>query len=224
MWPIISAVLAGLPKFIKAGPEYKIPDVGDRLYLVNLLLINLLFSCWFQLYFSTQTWLTQYPSLVTEDLRRSQFFVRLQQQFIAVPRGGEILNQAESGLKKNLEGQPWSQVERYLLNFNEQAQTLGTVTIAQMPTLAENSFWRIAGKVLPEGEYKVQLFAIWNGPSADNQGYHFSKICNINRVTAEDLSVRNFPFGLPSIAPAVGSAKVQCEPVQGPFRGQPEGV
>lgn len=222
-WPIISAIIAGLPRFIKPGPEYKLPAVGDRQYLVNLFLISLLLSCWIQLYYSTQSWLAQYPSLATENLGNSSFFVRLQQQLTGTPRGVELLNRAESNLKSNLEGQSWSQVELWLLNFSERVRALGSSILAQMPQLAENAFWRLEGQVLP-GEYRVKLYSIWQGPSADAQGYHYSKICNISRVTAEDVAGQSSPLGLPSAAPAVGSAKVQCEPMQGPLRGQPEGV
>lgn len=221
-WPVISAIIASLPKFIKAGPEYKLPDVGDRQYLVNLLLINVLLSCWVQLYYSTQSWLVQYPSLRDENLGNSSFFVRLQQGLTGTPRGTELLDRAESNLKSNLEGQSWSQVELWLLNFNERVRALGSTALEQMPQLAENSFWRLEGQVLP-GEYRVKLYSAWQGPSADAQGYHYSKICNINRVAAEDVAGQSLPFGLPSVIPAVGSAKVQCEPVQGPFRGQPSG-
>lgn len=222
-WPVISAMIAALPKFIKAGPEYKLPDVGDRLYLVNLLLINLLLSCWIQLYYSTQSWLAQYPSLMTENLGNSSFFVRLQQQFTTTPRGAELLDRAEANLKRNLEGQSWSQVELWLLNFNERVRALGGSILDRMPQLAENSFWRLEGQVLP-GEYRVKLYSVWQGPSADAQGYHYSKVCNISRVTAEDVAGTSLPFGRPSTLFPVGSAKVQCEPTQGPFRGQPEGV
>ncbi|MGQ9869498.1 DUF5357 family protein [Leptodesmis sp.] len=222
IWPIVSAIIASLPKFIKAGPEYKLPDVGDRQYLVNLLLINLLLSCWIQLYYSTQSWLAQYPSLMTENLGNSSFFIRLQQGLTS-SRGAELLERTEYNLKINLEGKSWSQVELWLLNFNERVQALGNSILDQMPQLAENSFWRVQGQVLP-GEYRVKLYSVWQGPSADAQGYHYSKICNISRVTAEDVASQSLPFGLPSVVPAVGSAKVQCEPVQGPFRGQPDGM
>lgn len=221
LWPIISAVIAGLPKFIKAGPEYKIPDVGDRQYLVNLLLINLLLSCWIQLYYASQSWLAQYPSLRTESLGNSSFFVNVQQQATATSRGADLLTRTGSTFKSSLEGQSWSQVELWLLNFKERITSVGLATLDQQPQLAENPFWRITGRVLP-GEYNVEIFSIWQGPTADNRGFYFSQTCNISKVTAEDVAGQTLPFGLPSALPAVGSAKVSCSPIQGPFRGQPE--
>jgi hypothetical protein len=220
VWPCLSAIIAALPKFIKSGPTWKKAEVKDRPYLVNLMLINLLFSCWIQLCFSTQNWLNEYPSLAIEDFNNSPVVVSLQPQADANYRGMDILARMESQLTQNLEGQSWSQVERWLLNFDDQVNALGSTVIGQLPQLAENPLWQIGGRVLA-GQYNVQLFTTWHGPTADTQPYYLTKTCKISQITPADIAGRTIPFGGNAATPLVGTAKVQCGPVEGPIKGEP---
>jgi len=225
LWPCISAVVAGLPKFIGSDgktqtPTWGKPKTSDRQYLVNLALINLLLSCWIQLTFTTRQWLADYPTLQNEDVSNSAFVFQTQSPADVRSRGVEVLSRAEAQLKANLQGQSWSQVERWLLDFNQQMSQIDQTVLNQMNQVQENAYWRVAGKILP-GEYNVQLFSIWDGPSADSTGFYYTQTCQISRVAPADVS------GLPSVSattmPQVGNAKVQCNAIEGPVRGQPEG-
>lgn len=225
LWPCISAVIAGLPKFIGSHstyqtPIWKLPNAGDRQYLVNLALLNLVLSCWIQLSFTTQNWLAEYPSLQVDDLSNSAFVINTQSTSETNSRGQAVLERAETLLKANLEGQSWSQVERWLLNFDTNIDAIADTVIGQMPRARENNYWDLAGRILA-GEYNVQLFAIWRGPSANPEGYYYAKTCQISQVVPADITGKPATVN-PTTLPQVGNAKVQCGPAEGPEKGQPE--
>lgn len=222
VWPIISAIIAGLPKFIGSHgatqvPIWVKPKPDDRQFLVNLALLNLLVSCWLQLGFTTRQWLADYPTLATADFSNSPFMFRTQPDSSASSRGVELLARTEAELKADLQGQSWSQVERWLLNFNDQLGVLQETILNQMGKFRENNYWQVQGKILP-GEYNVQFFSVWNGPSASAEGFYYTQTCQISRVAPIDVAGQ--PGGATSL-PTVGNAKVQCGPVEGPFQGQP---
>lgn len=213
-WFPISALIAVSPKFIKAGPDFKIPDPGDRQQIVNMLLANLLISCWFQLYFSTQNWLSNYPSVLADDLSRSPFVSRFSENR-PLPRGVVLLNQAEDYVEASLAGKPWSQVERWLLELDSQVEKLNEVALSQIPNAEENDFWKLQGRTLQGQEYALQLIANWTGPSLTGSGYHLTRTCKIARRKPPDS-----PVGTRS-ADAAETATVECGPIEGPRAGQP---
>lgn len=224
IWPGLSAVIAGLPKFIGSDaatqvPIWVKPKPGDRQYLVNLALINLLLSCWIQLGFTTRQWLADYPTLEYADFRNSPFMFQWDANPQASSRGVEALSRAEAEFKRNLQGQSWSQVERWLLEFDDQLGRLGESVLNQMSKARENSYWRISGQILP-GEYNVQLFSVWEGPSANAEGFYYTQTCQISRVAPVDVAGQSSTTVAP--LPQVGNAKVQCGPIEGPIAGQPE--
>ncbi len=225
LWSPLSALIAGLPKCIGSDgatqtPIWIKPKVGDRTYLINLALINLLISCWIQMGFVTRQWLVDYPTLATVDISRSHFLVRFPFRDQPSARGAELLTRSTDLLKTNLQGQSWSQVERWLLDFDAQLPQLQAIALNQMGTLRENQFWQLQGAILP-GEYNVQLFTVWTGPHANPEGFHFRQTCQIARVLPIDIAgLPNLPSNLP--IPAVGNAKVTCAPMEGPIQGTPE--
>ncbi|MDX2228074.1 MAG: DUF5357 family protein [Leptolyngbyaceae cyanobacterium bins.349] len=224
LWPCISAIIAGIPRFIGSNgtrqtPIWVKPKPGDRQYLVNLALINLLLSCWIQLGFTTRQWLADYPTLENADFSNSAFVIQTQPDAQTRSRGVEILTRVEAELKNQLQGQSWSQVERWLLNFEPQLQQVEATVMNQMQRTKEMQYWTVEGQIL-SGEYNIRLFSVWNGPSADAQGFHFTQTCQISRVAPIDLS--GLPANIASSLPQIGNAKVQCNPIEGPLEGQPE--
>ncbi|PZV10091.1 MAG: hypothetical protein DCF22_17370 [Leptolyngbya sp.] len=224
-WPIISAIIAALPKFIKSGPAYKVPDPPVRQDLIIMILFNLLLSCWIQLCYSTQVWLAQYPSLRADNLANSSFVVKTQSNESADSQGLDVLTHAETLLKEALQGQSWSQVERWLVNFDDRIRDLNRQVIDRLPATAEKDFWQVEGRVLA-GEYNVQLFAVWKGPSSDTLGYHLAKTCQISQVVPIDLKTTTQTMApMESIAAnntQVGTAKVSCDRATKPIKGQPD--
>lgn len=213
-WAPISAIIAALPKFIAMGPKYKTPEPPARQELVILLLTNLLLSCWFQLFFLTQSWLVDYPSLLTEDLSKSAFVVKLASNR-PPSRGIMVLDQAETIVREQLDGRPWSQVERWLYDLKPQMQQVETTVMSRLSPVKENELWHLYGQVLPRTEYQLQMAAVWQGPSAGGSGYYLMKPCQITRI----------PDTRRSIARTVAStqiARVTCDAATSPKAGQPD--
>jgi len=219
-WPIISVVIAVLPKFIKVGPEYQKPAPPARQEIIILLLWNLLLSCWFQLYFSTQAWLREYPSLLSEDLNKSAFVYKMVTEEKPVPRGVVLLERAEQSLKDALANQSWAQVEKWLFKLGPQLEGVRSTVMSQFPDIKENPFWRLEGNVLPGTEYKLDLYAIWQGPTAEANGYYLKKTCQITRVA--DVRSATVPSRVGAgLASATQRVSIECGTVSPRIPGQP---
>lgn len=219
VWPLISAAIAVLPRFIKSGSELQWPKVGVRLDVMILLLSNVLLSCWIQLCFATQDWLENYPTFLAEDMSSSSFVIRLASGE-PPSRGTRILQEAESTLKAELSQMPWSEVERWLLNWQQQLPRLEANTLAQLPAAAENSLWRLTGRILPggQGQYRLQLVTSWQGPTSTTLGSYFAKTCEI---TKSDRKALLSPGQIDRSRPGV---EVRCGEVEGPISGKPPGL
>lgn len=185
-WPVLSSLIWSMPRFVKTDPktvtpDYTAPTPAARQDIVLMVLSNVIISCWFQLYFLTQDWLGAYPSLRSDDFSRSAFVVELQpQNRIASSRGVVVLDTAEQGLKARLEGKPWSEVERWLANLDQEMPALATDVKKQLPDFTENEWWDLKGQVTSDA-YTLELQAIWQGPSARSGGYYIAKSCQITQ-------------------------------------------
>lgn len=192
-WPPISFIYAALPKFIKSDPKTQepkfpvIPAPPVRQELVILLLSNLILSCWFQFNFSLQSWLQSYPSLAAEDFRSSAFVYKLNSEGRGNSRGNLVLELAETQLKEELRGQPWSEVERWLLDLDQNMTELDQDVRQQLADSPENGLWHLKGRVV-SGVYDLELQAVWSGPSASPGGYYLTKSCQITQVRRPTLA------------------------------------
>ncbi|MBW4523175.1 MAG: DUF5357 domain-containing protein [Scytolyngbya sp. HA4215-MV1] len=217
VWPIVSFIVAAIrPKFfIKPGPIFKIPDAAGRQDLVILLLCNLVLSCWFQLHFSMQDLLVEYPSLSIDKFDRSAFVVKVSSQEQTATKGDTMLGLAEAELESELEGRPWAEVEKWLYDAKDHMQAVEAAVKRQIAPSKENALWHLRSKVLSgRPDYDLRLFAIWQGPSSKSTGYHLSKSCQIQqvrgRVRVSDDAQSNDPSNLSApVTQAVG--KIQCD-------------
>ncbi len=231
LWAPVSAIIAALPKFVKSGPSYGFPDPPVRQDLIIMFLVNVLISCWFQLYFTTQSWLSQYPSLLAEDFSRSAFVVRLFPEGRQPPRGERILEEAAKIFERRLVGLPWSQTEQWLIQIDQEMGQIEADAIARLTQIPENNLWRLRAQALSGQEYLVQLLSVWQGPTIDGTGYYFAKSCRIQRQPGSPLvdlrpllEQRNRRRPLePALLPQLtegGVTQVQCGPTEGPISGQ----
>ncbi|MGA7933383.1 MAG: DUF5357 family protein [Kovacikia sp.] len=221
-WPPLSAMIALAPKCITAspdGPKYGFPEkAGDRQEIVILMLSNLILSCWFQLYFLTQTWIAAYPSLLSGDLSKSTVIVKLDSRDKPSSRGVAILEQAGAIVTNDLTGQSWSMAERWLLDLDQQIKLVEESAMNQLTEVEENTLWSLQGRTVPGSEYTLQMYAIWQGPTVDGKGYYLTKACQITRGPGTRITVNNQS----NAPPIAGLARVECGEVQGPFPGQPD--
>lgn len=79
LWPTISAIITAIPEFFEGSGtdvQRQLPKIEVRQQLVVLVACCMVLSCWLQLYFVMDTWLQEYPSLLTDNFKRSNFVVR----------------------------------------------------------------------------------------------------------------------------------------------------
>ncbi|MCU0550808.1 MAG: DUF5357 domain-containing protein [Leptolyngbya sp. Prado105] len=186
-WPPISSIIWACPKFVKSDPKtkspiYTNPKKDHRQDIILVLLSNLVLSCWFQFYFQINTWMAQYPSLRADDLSRSAFVWRPAQfdKAAALSRGADMLNIAAQEVRSQLEGKPWSEVERWLEQLDQNRPALQQQVRSQLPRVAEADLWNLETQVT-SAAYDLQLRAIWTGPTSRSGGYELSRTCRISQ-------------------------------------------
>jgi hypothetical protein len=185
-WPPISAFIACIPDFLEMGLKLKWPAIIARPRIIILILSNILVSCWLQFYFVLEHWLEQYPTLLSDPdkFSKSAFVFKLQPQVIIAPRGTLIINDLETRIKQELDKQPWSKAERWLLEAERQdwidkvAQQLQKVRPAE-----EDIWWRFTSKAsFTTSGYELHLLGTWQGPSSHPGMYYVEKYCQITKV------------------------------------------
>lgn len=184
-WPLISFVVIAVPEFITWELEPRLPMPSKRQYLVFVLFISILLSSWLGFYFRVQSWLDDYPSLLADSFENSRFVYRLpSDEGTVLPQGVSLLSLTEGVLQEEIDNRPWSAVERWLINRDDQVvQVRREVRDRLDVPKAEHQFWEI--DIIPVRQnngYELQLVAIWNGPSADAEGYYQEKICQLEPV------------------------------------------
>jgi hypothetical protein len=223
LWAPLAAVIQLLPNCIRSNPEQKtpewiVPPVKHRQGMVLLLLSHLVVACWFQFYFLLQNWLHAYPSLLADRFDRSSFVIN-----VAPPakesRGADVLKLTEETLAAQLNQHNWPEVERWLLELNQQLPQLQATVRQKLeqqnPPSPENPWWKINAQVTG-GEYDVQLQALWTGPSSSPSGYRVTLNCQvIPQMVVESPATLKFKEKgtSPALAPATSRfvAKVECE-------------
>ncbi|MBD2460023.1 DUF5357 family protein [Oscillatoria sp. FACHB-1407] len=214
-WPIVSALIATIPKFLKKGLEVVNPTIDgkkfavDRQEIVLLLFFSAILSCWIQFFFLLQNWLQEYPSLMADEFTRSAFVVKVASS-TQNSRGVMFLNLAETALRERLEPAPWGEVERWLFETDIEIPRLEEEVRRRIPRAEEDRLWNLEGEVSAGNPgYALTLRAFWLGPSSRPDGYYAQKVCSIterpNRVTT------TAPGQAPTVIPAATATQVVCE-------------
>ncbi|MGD1929160.1 MAG: DUF5357 family protein [Leptolyngbyaceae cyanobacterium] len=221
VWPLVSVGLVALPAFISWELKPKLPMPFVRQQLILLLLLALLFSSWVQFYFRLQTWLTDYPTLLSDDFNRSGFVLKVASSD-GQSGGIPLLTAAEQQVKDQLDDTPWPWVERWLLNLNGQMVKIRNDTRSVLIDSSEADFWELTARPRSlENGYALQLMAVWNGPASNPEGYFLEKTClirpRIPSVRSTDTREANESEPTPT-----AMAQVSCD-LETPKRlGQPD--
>jgi Family of unknown function (DUF5357) len=207
-WPIFSGLVAAIPMLLKTGPQVKqFKDLlpFERQYLVNLSLIAVLLSCWFQFHFLLDDLLQQYPSLLADsNTRNSAFVVRV--NLPPVSKGVAVLDTAEAMIREELRrgelrGRSWVDGQRLLLNVQtdtspirpyRMAPVIATKVFSNTPGVEEAPLWLYNAQFYASNidnapgsqssSYgSLVLQAIWRGPSSQPNGYTLEKTCRVPR-------------------------------------------
>lgn len=229
-WPTISALITAVPEFFEgSGTDVKtqLPDVNDRESVIILIGCCMLLSCWLNLYEVTDTWLNEYPSArysfdENETARRNDLLTVIEPEDQIPPNGVLILNKLQSGVETALDGKSWSEVERWLKNANRRVSQLGKKVIEiNLAQFDEKEFWKTEANVqniVPEdinSGYRLDLYSIWKGPSATEDGYHLKRSCQIEPIAERDESIS-------SKGEIITVAELECLPKISYIAGQPQ--
>jgi hypothetical protein len=221
-WPLISAAIIIAPQFFTWDGKVKVPPPIKRQQVILIFLISLLLSSWLQFYFRLQNWFVDYPSLMAENFDASGFVYRVPGRPLPLSDGVALLSLTESALRQELDNRPWSGVERWLLNINDQLVNLRREVRDRLtsPT-REQRFWRInVQPVTASNGYDLRLQAIWEGPTADPEGYYLERTCRlsqVNRPAAAPLA--GFTNAVPGAAPGAVSPGASPQPGVSPPAG-----
>ncbi|MTJ51831.1 hypothetical protein FJR38_03615 [Anabaena sp. UHCC 0253] len=185
IWPTIAAIVTAIPNFFEGtggtSAKAKLPKLQDRQKVVVLLAWCMLISCWIQFYFVIDKWLKEYPSLRADNFEKSAFVIRLEPPTPKPKNGDLILNKIQPLVNQQIGNRPWSEVEKWLLEADQQLGNLGRRTIeSNLNKSKEKLLWRVEPRVVNiKSGYRLDILTIWGGPSADAQGYYWRKSCLI---------------------------------------------
>jgi drug/metabolite transporter superfamily protein YnfA len=228
-WPTISALITAIPEFFEGtGTDAKaqLPKPEDRQKIVVLIASSMVLSCWIQFHFVVNNWLDQYPSLLSDDFRRSTFVIRTEPPVRTSQAGSLILREMQPLLERDISKQPWSQVERWLQNANANITNLSQEVIKgkrlqERLQEEEKNLWRVEPRITNpnpknKDEYQLDILSIWAGPSSNPLGYYFRKSCQIRPIA----ETTNTSTAQKADEPAI-IAEIECGSVSKPIIGRP---
>lgn len=222
-WPLFSAIIAAIPDFLGENLQLKSPSPPKRQDLVLLFGTQLLLSCWFQFNFLLQNWVEQYPSVLVDDVdqsaddfNRSAFVWKFSSPLVPseLPRGVEILSKMEPQLKQRLDGKPWPEVERLLLEPErvKLINSLEQTAKQQIGRLQEDELWQVKSNISRRTSgYNLQMRAIGDVPRSKPQPYNLNKSCQITQaIPAQTTATTTAPNNQPTPI-----SQVVCEQTKG---------
>ncbi|MEG4145062.1 DUF5357 family protein [Microcoleus sp. K1-B6] len=159
-----------------------------RPQFLMITLVHLLFSCWFAFHFLIQGWIQQYPSVLSQDLRQSDYVVTFQRPTINRSRGVVILNAMEGYLRNEARTKPWAQVEQMLIDIDNERFFLRNQALKTTGVVAEDARWDVKTSIVQgESRYQLEMQATWLGLVFRPEIYSFTKSCEVfeiaNRAT-----------------------------------------
>lgn len=222
-WPLLTAVVAAIPKFFTSGEIMPtVPPPSIRQQLIILMFSHLLISCWFKFDFVIDTWIKQYPNLLADDFSRSGFVIPIgsQESEEVETRGEFMLNRMEAYLKSKIENEPWQNVENVMARLSQKQVSIDEKVKQRMIEIPENEVWSLEGSILYiQSGYLVDLFAIWKGPTAKEEGYYLQKSCRIYKKDPQS------PAGNSQLPPSpLARGQMECKEASEPKLGEPNSL
>ncbi|HSF75851.1 MAG TPA: DUF5357 family protein [Microcoleus sp.] len=154
-----------------------------RPQFLMITLVHLLFSCWFAFHFLIQGWIQQYPSVLSQDLRQSDYVVTFQRPTINRSRGVVILNEMERYLRNEARTKPWAQVEQMLIDIDNERFFLRNQALKTTGVVAEDARWDVKTSIVQgESRYQLEMEANWLGLVFRPETYSFTKSCEVFQI------------------------------------------
>ncbi|MCH4904208.1 hypothetical protein GSN00_07365 [Cylindrospermopsis raciborskii CHAB3438] len=215
LWPTIAAIITALPQFFTGdgiSPKATLPKLEVRQKIILLLSWSMLISCWLQFNFVTDKWLKEYPSLSAQSFQRSNFVIKFEPKASKPEPGNIILHKIEPLILQQITNRPWSEVERWLLEANQQVGNLGKIMINKnLREFEEKGLWKIEPRVVNiKSGYRLDLLSIWQGPTDSKKGFYLRKSCYIEPIASEYTTDNKNV-----------KAKIKCDRKTKFFRGSP---
>ncbi len=180
-WPMISMAIMALPNFVTWELKFKPPKSDKQQQLAMTLLVNLLVNSWILFFFRIQDWVTNYPSLLANDMSRSAFVYDFVSDRKPQVQGVLLVQNTTEAIASELSGQPWYQTERWLYKRRDNLEGIAGRMTDTMVSPTEQIFWQMAvpqPKRLNDG-YLLTLRADWMGPVARDETFYVEKSCKI---------------------------------------------
>lgn len=190
-WPVISAIIKITHICYPASSKYR-ERLNYRAFW-TVILCHLLISCWIQFYFSSQYWLNNYPTLLSEDFEKSAFIMRVE-PVIRANRGEQLLNALETDIKANVDNQPWFEVDQVISKYtNLSSDDLKETIKEQVPEISEDIWWQLISKIeqINPSQKTLILQARWRGPTLPTLGSQLTQTCQIVRINDPGSLGRN---------------------------------
>lgn len=192
LWPVIAALVAAFPASFRPTTGLQIPPIHTRTRLVVLLLSNLLIMAWILFFYAMEDWMMGYPGLRQEDFSRSNFVYAVGEVPSRDDRGANIVQEMSETLIAQVENQPRSEVERWLLQLREDPDAPGLfrdrvfdrLALVTPRSVQDGKLWQLEIRIT-EPAYRLVLGARWMGPSAYQEGYLMQRSCQISFTGSE---------------------------------------
>ena len=223
LWPTISAIITAIPEFFEGSGtdvQTQIPKPEIRQRVIVLVASCMILSCWIQFYFVMDNWLKEYPSLLADNFRNSTFVVSRQSQAKIPANGVVILDNLQPLVEEQIAGRPWSQVERWLIDADQQVGNLGRRVVEKnLAKFDEKELWLVKPRVVnTKSGYILDLLSIWTGPSSNPRGFYLKKSCRVEPVAAPtNSSIAN----VTSKDNKITVAEVSCDRISKFIAGSP---
>jgi hypothetical protein len=149
--PLIAIViLAAIGIWNSESKWERIKSLVQPQFLI-ITLTHVLIACWFAFHFLIQGWLQQYPSILSQNLKHSDYIVTFQGPRINPSRGVTVLNEMEKYLKDQAQSKPWPQIEQTLIDIDNERFFLKNEAFKKIKFVPEDASWDVRTSVV-QGE------------------------------------------------------------------------
>ncbi|MCY7381747.1 MAG: DUF5357 domain-containing protein [Microcoleus sp. CAN_BIN18] len=199
--PIIAVVVLAIIRVWKSDSKRESIKELIRPQFLMITLIHVTFSCWFAFHFLVQGWIQQYPSILSQDLRQSDYVVTFQQPTINRSRGVVILNAMDRYLQNEARTKPWAQVEQMLIDIDNERFFLKNQALGTIGTVPEDASWDVKTSIVQgQSRYQLEMQATWLGLVFRPEIYSYTKSCEVfdagNRATVTCDAIKSPKPGL----------------------------
>ena len=181
--PIIAVIILAVIKIWNSESKREGMRSLVQPQFLMITLIHVLFSCWFGFHFLIQGWIEQYPSVLSQDLRKSDYVVTFQQPTINRSRGVVIVNAMERYLQNEARTKPWPQIEQMLIDIDNERFFLKNQALKTISIVPEDASWDVKTSVVQgQSRYQLEMQATWLGLVFRPEIYSFTKSCDLTDI------------------------------------------